>query len=261
MLLQPPLGSTPNDNDTVAVFLNNPDRARGQDGAFERLQLLSAGDSASSVAIADLNGDRRPDLAATNDRAPGATRPQSNDVSVYLQNRNGTFGVPPSPANRDASNPDLFVPNAEYAAGEGSTAIAAADVGGDKKPDLVVANLNSDDVSVLLNDGDGAFAQPPANYPALDGPRAVTVADFDRDKDLDFAVPYQGGSAISVPLVSVFVNDGDGDFVRRDFQGGTNSRGITSARLDRDKKPDLAAPDRTTSPDQVVVLLNTTGDD
>jgi hypothetical protein len=61
-------------------------------------------------------------------------------------------------------------------------------------------------------------------------------------------------------IVSVFVNDGKGVFARRDFPAGTNSRGITSARLDRDRYPDLAAPDRTTDPDQILVLLNNTGD-
>jgi len=43
-----------------------------------------------------------------------------------------------------------------FAAGDGPKAVVA-DVDGDGVPDIISANRNSDDVSVLLGNGDGSF--------------------------------------------------------------------------------------------------------
>ncbi len=60
--------------------------------------------------------------------------------------------------------PPLFLPVVAYSSGGlGPCSIAVADVNGDGKPDLVVANLESDDVGVLLGNGDGTF-QPAVTY-------------------------------------------------------------------------------------------------
>jgi hypothetical protein len=50
---------------------------------FQPQQLLPTGDSARSVAIGDLNGDGKPDLATANQGDATA--------SVILGNGNGTF--------------------------------------------------------------------------------------------------------------------------------------------------------------------------
>ena len=82
-----------------------------------------------------MNGDGKPDLVVTN---------QGNTVSVLLGDGQGGFGAPTS-----------------YTTGYASrrrTVSAAADVNGDGKPDIVVANRTDGTVSVLLNNGDGTFA-------------------------------------------------------------------------------------------------------
>ena len=49
----------------------------------------------------------------------------------------------------------------DYATGvEPRTSVAAGDLNGDGKPDLAVANLGNNTVSVLLNNGNGTFADP-----------------------------------------------------------------------------------------------------
>jgi hypothetical protein len=45
-----------------------------------------------------------------------------------------------------------------HAAGNGPRSVAVADLNGDVRPDLAVANSGSNSVSVLLGNGDGTFA-------------------------------------------------------------------------------------------------------
>ena len=52
-------------------------------GTFQTAQSFAAGTSLVAVAVADLNGDGKPDLVTANS--------STNDVSVLLGNGNGTF--------------------------------------------------------------------------------------------------------------------------------------------------------------------------
>src|SRR3989442_1694874 len=70
-------GSYPSYASTVSVLLGNGD------GTFQPAQTFGAGSGAVSVAVGDVNGDGRPDLAVANN--------YSNDVSVLLGNGDGTF--------------------------------------------------------------------------------------------------------------------------------------------------------------------------
>lgn len=149
------------------------------------------------VAIADVNGDSKPDLLVAslciNDNCPDG----GGEVSVLLGNGDGTF-----------QNPVSY-----YTGGVDAQAIAVADVNGDEIPDLLVANRcvsGSDctgNVAVLLGNGDGTF-QPPATY-LTGGQQAwsIVLADLRGDGKLD-AVVVDGGSN----SVSVLLGNGDGSF-------------------------------------------------
>src|SRR6266700_561127 len=52
-----------------------------------------------------------------------------------------------------------FAPAINFPAGHQPFAVAVADFNGDGKLDLVVANLGSDNVTILLGDGRGGFVE------------------------------------------------------------------------------------------------------
>jgi hypothetical protein len=83
--------------------------------------------------------------------------------------------------------------------GDAPHSVAAADLNGDGKPDLAVANRDADNVSVLLNNGDGTFAPGPG-FPAGDDPYSVAAADLNGDGKPDLAVANAGASTVSVLL-------------------------------------------------------------
>ncbi len=64
---------------------------------------------------------------------------------------------------------------------------------------MATANRYSDNVSVLLNNGDGTFA-PHSVYPVGDAPRSVFSADLDGDGDLDLATANYNSDNVSVLL-------------------------------------------------------------
>jgi hypothetical protein len=91
-----------------------------------------------------------------------------------------------------------------------------------------------------------------ATSPELGGhndPRAIAAADLDGDADQDLAVAYFGGA------VTVFANDGTGDFTERDDElTGNGSRSIAVADIDGDSDRDLAIANQ--DPGSVTVLKN-----
>lgn len=77
--------------------------------------------------------------------------------------------------------------------------MSVADVNGDNKRDIVVANLGSNNVGVLLNTGNGTFTAQ-TNYTTGIWPRSVTVADVNGDTNVDIVVANEGSNSSSVLL-------------------------------------------------------------
>jgi hypothetical protein len=147
-------------------------------GAFGTPTDFAVGTNPFSVAIKDLNGDGKPDLAVANFG--------SNTVSILLN----TTQLGPSVT---------FDPAVNFAVGTNPYSVAIGNLNGDSKPDLAVTNINSNNVSILLNSGAGAFGCV-TTFAAGMGPSSVAVGDLNGDGKLDLAVANQGNNTVSILL-------------------------------------------------------------
>ncbi|MCK4625156.1 MAG: VCBS repeat-containing protein [Phycisphaerae bacterium] len=143
----------------------------------------------------------------------------------------------------------LFAPAVNYEVGVHPRSVFSSDLDGDGDYDLAVANRYSDNVSILLNNGDGTF-QAAVNYAVGDGPFSVFSADLDGDNDNDLAVAnYESDD------VSILLNNGDGTFATAvNYGAGVGPYSVFSADLDGDNKNDLVVANNGS--DNVSILLN-----
>src|SRR5436853_5362975 len=106
--------------------------------SFTPVYTYNVGVQPEAIAMGEINGDGKVDLAVANSG--------DNTISVLLGNGNGIFQSPRS-----------------YPVGQRPFAVALSEFNGDGKRDIVTANNSSDSVSVLLGNGDGTF-QAACNY-------------------------------------------------------------------------------------------------
>jgi len=198
---------------TVSVLLQDPTRP----GQFLPATTYATGTHPNSVAIGDLNGDGKPDLAVAD----------SDGISVLLQN---------------PAAPGTFLPRTVINVGGSASSVAIADLNGDGKPDLVVTNSVS--TLVLLQDPTtaGTFLAP-TSYSAGPGPVDAVVGDLDGDGRPDIAVANEG--SLSDPgsaSVSVLLQDPavPGGFLPAvDYSTDFSSAVVVIADLNGDGRADL----------------------
>jgi hypothetical protein len=217
--------TTPGTN--VAVLLGNGD------GTFQTaVAYASGGLYADSIAVADVNGDGKPDLIVANcgssSQVNCVSTSGSGDVSVLLGNGDGTFKTA-----------------VLYSLGaSGATSVAVADVNGDGKPDLIVATGSSTEglVGVLLGVGDGTFGAVATYSSSGLSPLALAVADLNGDGKPDVVVTNQWADNTDTNSnVSVLLGNGDGTFKTAvpNLTGGFFPDSVAIADVNRDGKPDL----------------------
>jgi FG-GAP-like repeat/FG-GAP repeat len=190
---------------------------------------LQTGTNPSGLAIADFNGDGRPDLAVVNQG--------DNTVSVILTKPDGTFA-----------------PKVDYPVGNSPFQVVAADFNSDGVMDLAVVNSADNTVSLLLGVSGGTF-KPQTTIPTGQTPVAIAAGDFDGDGKMDLAIANQTDSTISILL-----GNGQGSFTSQSpvsISGAPHF--LVSGDVNNDGKADLIAVANVANSGDTVFLLISNG--
>ena len=162
------------------------------DGTFQNSTTTTlAGQTPDQLVFADFNGDGKVDFAGLN---YSTERPD-----IYLQTANGFV----------QKGTDLITPDAVY----DSCSLAAGDLTGDGKAELIAPNCSDENITIFVNNGDGSFqtgvyyftASIPANTLVNTNPTAAMVADVNGDGKADIVL-----SNASSGDVTVLAGNGDG---------------------------------------------------
>lgn len=129
-----------------------------------------------------------------------------------------------------------YTPTPSNPVGRAPQAIATGDFNGDGRWDLATANGTSDDVSVLLGNGNGTFRSA-VSFGVGKIPLALIAEDVDQDNVLDLVLALSGSDQ-----VTVFKGDGKGLFHKLSSQGAGKGTTFLAARdLNGDGWSDVVA--------------------
>lgn len=214
---------------TATVFLANPD------GTYQAASTIPLGNGPVSVALADLNGDKKLDLLALNRNdktlmvlpgsgdgtfAAGRTYNLAENPSAFYVGDFNNDGVPDVAIAMDcgqqtcaeAGSVDIWLGGKDgslavassYTVGYSPVSIAAADLRGTGNLDLVVANACGNDSScksdgtatLLAGDGTGKFS-PGSPIDIGKTPSAIALGKLS-GSGFDLAVAQRGSNQVAV---------------------------------------------------------------
>jgi hypothetical protein len=192
-----------------------------------------------SVAIGDLDGDGKPDIAAANNGA--------NQICVFR--------------NTSTSGTISFAPRVDYDAGTSPYSVIIGDVDGDNKAELIYTTQSTGSaLSVMKNKsvaGTLSFDIPiiVANFP---GPFVATMGDLDGDNRPELVAASAGSGIVVKQNLST---PGNIAFSGQQYTLTTGNYpvGVVIADIDGDGKPDLASCNRMTNNISLIRNISTAG--
>jgi hypothetical protein len=190
------------------------------------------------VSIGDLDGDGKPELAVAN----------------YGGGVGNTISIFHNTSSSGSINSSSFASKVDFTVGYSPYNVSIGDLDGDGKPDLIVANTNADNISVLRNtasrgsinsrsfDAKVDFTTGSSSSPY---PYGLTIGDLDGDEKPDLVVANFADGNISVLRNTA----SSGSITSSSFAsrvnfvvGFTNPYSVSIGDLDGDGKPDLVVP-------------------
>jgi hypothetical protein len=207
-------------NPTFSVLLSKGD------GTYRApiTYTFPAGSNPAQAVLADFNGDGKLDLV---------TESYSSSFYIYLGNGDGTFRAP--------------VAHAVTGQLEG---VAAADLNGDNKTDLLVVTTtdqaSTNDLYAFLSNGDGTFSAGPVTYNIFDNPDGggaipinLLAGDFNGDGKTDVTATEGGAVGDAGYELELWLGDGTGNFKMSYSDGGQENLELMGADLNGDGISDL----------------------
>ncbi len=171
---------------SVSVFKNNTTPGSINSNAFNSKTDFATGNNPVGVALADLDGDNKPEIITANSGANTISILHNNSSNGVISN--GSFG----------SKIDISASEKPYS-------VAIADVDGDGRPDIVTTNASgrSNSISVyrnLYNSGafTGASIGNRTDFNVAKYPYSLAIGDLDGD-----GIPEQVVTGYNTNVVSV----------------------------------------------------------
>ena len=274
--------------DFLAIFKNT---TTADSISFAAKAIFGTGIDPTTVTAADLDNDGKPDFAVTNSTAGTLSvfKNISSSNAVLCKPKqdfnSGSGGAPQAilledfdndgrrdmaAINYNHSNLVLFANTSTVGTisfadktskptGTGPIYLTAADLDGDGKLEIMVANSTSKSISVFRNISiaGSILFDDKVDFPMPDFPRGITVTDLNGDGKPDIA----SGNNSFPGTISLFKNNSTpGNIVlaaRVDISKTNNVSDIFAADINGDGKPDLMMSNNSKS---VTVMRNIIGD-
>ena len=206
-----------NNSQIISILKNNS--SSGIISFSSYLQLTFGGDSHYRLAIHDIDGDGKPDIAVTQNL--------NNRVLIF---RNTTINGVIS-----------FAPSVSYATGTDPLGTFLGDLNGDGRPDLIVSNFNSAKISVYKNTSTSGIIlfDPPEGIVSPYGLASILISDFDGDGKPDIVASNTVDTSVIIFRNTETTGNISFDQPKR-FLAGINIYDLSVQDMDGDGRPDIA---------------------
>jgi hypothetical protein len=206
----------------LSIALGNGDGTFGSSTNINTGLINQGSNNAPQFAVADLNGDSRPDIVVLGGNG------SSKYLETFLNDGQGGFSNTPHSM--------MHVNGAKYSVFENGIVAADFDLDGKQDVAILVANGPLAQVELFKGQGDGTFAAPvTVGHATFEAGLRVADLNVDGIPDLLLTEPF-------LNEVKVLTGNGDGTFARAVGFGTNNNfpADVAVGDLNGDGRPDMA---------------------